>query len=235
MISSLAVLALVTARGGSKGLPGKNIRPLCGKPLIAWSVEAARAAASVDRIVVSTDSEAIAAAAAAAGAEVPFMRPAELATDTASSINVVIHALDALGWKDDDLVVLLEPTSPLREAVDIDAALARLVETGATAVVSVAQAGSAHPAFVFRQDSGGRLSPFLERPPTGLRRQDIEPVYYLDGSLYASRVGALRRRRSFYHDDTVAYEIAKWKSPEIDDLDDFIVVEALMARRGSTR
>ncbi|SFN30045.1 CMP-N,N'-diacetyllegionaminic acid synthase [Formivibrio citricus] len=234
MINDLKVLGLVTARGGSKGLPGKNIRDLCGKPLIAWTIDAALAAKCLDAVVVSTDDTAIAEAASNHGAEVPFLRPAELAGDSASSIDVVIHALDFLAaeGRHFDLVVLLEPTSPLREVSDIVAGLSLMQEHRASAVVSVCRAECTHPAFMYRQKTDGRLEPFLKRQPTGLRRQDIEPLYFLEGTLYASRVDVLRARRSFYHDDTVAYEVPKWKSIEIDDIDDFTMVEALIKHKG---
>lgn len=234
-IANARVLGLITARGGSKGLPGKNIRPLCGKPLIEWSISAAKAASCVDRIVVSTDDAAIAEVARRAGADVPFERPSELATDSASSVDVVINAIDTLAKTDlvFDIVVLLEPTSPLRESIDIDQAVQRLIQTGAGAVVSVCRAVSTHPAFMFSLDEKGRLRPYLERYPTGLRRQDIDPAFFLDGTLYASRIDVLKTKRSFYHEDTVAFEVPKWKSLEIDDSDDFTMVEALMAKRGS--
>jgi CMP-N,N'-diacetyllegionaminic acid synthase len=235
VIANARVLGLIAARGGSKGLPGKNIRPLYGKPLIEWSISAAKAASCVDSIVVSTDDAAIAEVARRAGADVPFRRPSELATDTASSVDVVIHAVDMLAKTEPafDIVVLLEPTSPLREASDIDEAVDRLMRTSAGSVVSVCRAVSAHPAFMFRQDENCRLQPFLERQPTGLRRQDLDPVFFLDGTLYVSRVDVLRNKRSFYHEDTVAFEIPKWKALEIDDVNDFIMVEALMAKRGA--
>src|SRR5262245_39446780 len=229
------VLGVITARGGSKGLPGKNIRPLYGKPLIEWSISAAKAASCIDRVVVSTDDVAIAEVARRAGADVPFERPSELATDSASSVDVVVHAVDALAKTDlaFDIVVLLEPTSPLREAFDIDEAVRHLIQTGAGAVVSVCRAVNAHPAFMFSLDAKGRLRPYLKRYPTGLRRQDIDPAFFLDGTLYASRIDVLKTKRSFYHEDTVAFEVPKWKSLEIDDATDFIMVEALMAKRGS--
>ena len=229
MILEQKVLALVPARGGSKGLPGKNVRSLCGRPLIQWSIETALACKEISAVVVSTDDVQIAAVAAAAGAEVPFLRPPSLADDTASSIDVVIHALDYLESKGRvfDIVLLLEPTSPLREVADIQVAIQRMVDTQAPAIVSVCRAESTHPAFMFRSIKNGRLEPFLSASPTGLRRQEIEPLFYLDGTLYASTVKALRQRRSFYHEDTLAYEVAKWKALEIDDIEDFQMVEAI--------
>lgn len=229
MIAERKVLALVPARVGSKGLPGKNTLTLLGRPLIQWSIETALACDEIDAVVVSTDDEHIAAVAAAAGAEVPFLRPLALADDTASSIDVVIHALDFLerNGRVFDIVLLLEPTSPLREVADIQVALQRMVDTGAAAIVSVCRAESTHPAFMFRSNDKGRLEPFLSSSPTGLRRQEIEPLFYLDGTLYASTVETLRDRRSFYHEDTLAYEVAKWKALEIDDIEDFKMVEAI--------
>ncbi len=237
MLGYQHVLAIVAARGGSKGLPGKNIMPLLGKPLIAWSIDAGLSTPSVDELVVSTDDEAIAHAARAAGARVPFMRPAELAGDTVSSIDVVLHAIDWLAAAGEhyDVVVLLEPTSPLRESADIEAALELMAGQHAGAVVSVCRAESVHPAFMYRRAADGRLQPFLERQPTGLRRQEIEPLYFLEGTVYASRVDVLSARRSFYHEDTVGYEVPRWKSLEIDEFDDFLMVEALLKRKEELR
>lgn len=237
MIDSAKVLALVPARGGSKGLPNKNILPLAGKPLIAWSIEQAKASATVDAVVVTTDSEAIAACARTYGARVPFMRAAELASDAASSIDVVVDALDRLeqGGERFDIVVLLEPTSPLRDVSDIDGAVRRLVGTpGAESVVGIAMVEGAHPAFLMRE-SGAFLEPYASRPPTGVRRQDLEPLFHLEGSVYASYVPALRARRSFYHDRTVGWRVSRYKALEIDELPDLIACEALLAARDAGR
>lgn len=234
VIDGRSVLALVTARGGSKGLPGKNVRPLCGKPLIAWTVAAGLESRIIDTLVVSTDDETIAEAARAAGARVPFMRPAELATDTATSMDVVEHAVQSLEEMGErfDYLVLLEPTSPLREASDIDNAMAELCRRNPEgSVVSVCAAETVHPAFMYRLDDRGRLTPYGGRQPDGLRRQEIDPVYYLDGTVYASWIPTLRQRRSFYHDATIPYVVPKWKAPEIDDLLDLVVVEAIMKHR----
>jgi len=228
------VLGLVVARGGSKGLPGKNVRDLCGKPLIVWTIDAARASRCLDAVVVSTDDKAIAELASRHGAEAPFIRPPALASDTASSVDVVEHAIDflAAAGRTFDIVVLLEPTSPLREPGDIDGAVSRLVKSGAGSIVSVCRTEATHPAFMYRLGAGAHLTPFLDRQPNGLRRQELEPVYFLEGTIYASRVNVLKERRSFYHDDTIAYEVPKWKSIEIDDLEDFLMVEAIVKHKG---
>lgn len=234
MIEGRKVLALIPARGGSKGLPRKNLRSLCGRPLIQWSIDIALACNEIDAVVVSTDDKQIAEVAAAAGAELPFLRPSTLSGDTTSSIEVIIHALDFLenNGRTFDIVLLLEPTSPLREVTDIQLALQRMVDNESAAIVSVCRAGSTHPAFIFRTTSHGRLKPFLSSLPTGLRRQEIETMFYLDGTLYASTVKALQEQRSFYHDDTLAYEVSKWKALEIDDMDDFQMVEAIVKNKG---
>jgi N-acylneuraminate cytidylyltransferase/CMP-N,N'-diacetyllegionaminic acid synthase len=141
MYKDRRIIALVPARGGSKGLPGKNVLPLLGKPLIAWTIEQAKACSYIDRVMVTTDDDGIAAAAREFGADVPFKRPAHLATDAAKSLDVVLHALDWLEAHGDryDLLVLLQPTSPLRTAGDIGGALDLFISKNAGAVVSVCE------------------------------------------------------------------------------------------------
>ena len=236
MIDGKKVLAVVPARRGSKGLPLKNIRLLGGKPLLAWPIEAARNSRHVDRVLISTEDAEFAAIAQAAGADAPFLRPAELASDTSPSIDFLLHALDTLASAGEhyDFVALLEPTSPLTEASDIDAALEALVarREEAEAIVGVTALTSSHPAFAVRIAAGGLIQPhaapgFGQMP----RRQDIEPLYSLDGSLYISTTTALRRERGFYHQKTLPYVTPRWKSFEVDDLVDFICIEAMLAHR----
>lgn len=237
MLGTMKVIGVVVARGGSKGLPGKNIRPLLGKPLINWTIEAALAAPSIDTVVVSTEDKAIAQTARVAGARVPFLRPPHLATDSASSIEVVLHTIDSLEKVGEryDVVVLLEPTSPLRETSDIEQALSQLFKSEAGSVVSVCRAESHHPAFMYKLLDDNQMVPYNHNQPTGLRRQDIESVYFLEGTVYCSRIDVLREQRSFYHADTRAYEVPKWKSLEIDDIYDFTMVEALINLRVSNK
>lgn len=231
MIGQRKVLGLIPARGGSKGLPGKNVRPLLGKPLIAWSVKHGLASAVIDDLIVSTDDPVIAEAAAAAGAEVPFLRPAELAADGSPTYPAVAHALDWLAERGRcyDYLVLLEPTSPLREAADIDAALALLdARDDAESIVAVSTVETQHPEFLVRTGDRGLLVPYLREQVRVLRRQELDHLQYLCGTIYASRVDALRQRQTFYHERTLPYPIAKHKAHEIDDLCDFVVVEALL-------
>lgn len=234
MINGKSVLGLILARGGSKGLPGKNLRPLRGKPLIGWSIDAAKQSRVIDALVLSTDAADIAETGRKLGAEVPFMRPAHLASDTATSMDAIAHAIQ---WLADagrayDYLVLLEPTSPLREVLDIDAVIAKLDESGADSIVSVARAESVHPAFMYNKAEDGVLSPFMTSDNLSLRRQDTAPVFFLEGTVYAARTQSLLRQRSFYHEGTLGYEVPKWKSPEIDDEIDFLHVEAIMKHRG---
>jgi N-acylneuraminate cytidylyltransferase/CMP-N,N'-diacetyllegionaminic acid synthase len=222
VIDTRRVLAIVPARAGSKGLPGKNIRPLHGKPLLAWPIEAARGSRYVDRVVVSTEDASL--------------RPAELASDTAPSIGFLLHAIDTLAAAGEnyEFVVLLEPTSPLTQAVDVDAALEQLIasEDVADAIVGVVPMETTHPSFAVRRDDAGVIRPLLSDSFGALpRRQDLEPVFALDGSLYISTIDALKREQGFAHARTLGYVTDRIKGLEIDDLVDFLCVEAVMEHR----
>jgi CMP-N,N'-diacetyllegionaminic acid synthase len=224
MIGTRKVLALIPARGGSKGIPGKNIADLAGKPLIAWTIEAARACPSVDSIVLSTDDLAIAEVAARFGCQVPFMRPPELATDEASSMDVVYHALEQL--PDFDVVLLLQPTSPLRTSADIEACLVRLKD--APAVVSV-RPSEDHPYLTFEINDGGNLTPYA-KPSTGqsLRRQDLPSAWCLNGAIYAADVGWLKSQRSFISSETIACQMPSERSIDIDNPADLRLADELL-------
>ncbi|MEC5396313.1 acylneuraminate cytidylyltransferase family protein [Uliginosibacterium sp. H1] len=234
MIDGLRVLGLITARGGSKGLPGKNIRMLRGKPLLAWTADVAKASVYLDALVLSTDSEEIAEVGRRHGVSVPFLRPPELASDTATSVDVVEHALQFLAEQGQrfDLIALLEPTSPLRETKDIDSALALMRDSRADSVVSVCSAESIHPAFMFGMSDRGLLHSTQPGGFKVLRRQELEPLFFLEGTMYASRIDTLLADRTFCQANTAGYEVPKWKSPEIDDIVDFLHVESIMTHMG---
>lgn len=223
------MLALIPARGGSKGLPRKNVLPLAGKPLIAWSIEAALAAPTVRRVLVSTDDPEIAEVARQAGAEVPWLRPVELATDTATSLDVALHALDRddpnRGW-----LLLLQPTSPLRTANDIEAAAA-LREPGVDAVIGVCRALT-HPALALREDAEGFVAPYIEGAYS-TRRQDLPAAWAINGAIYLVRAGALREERTFKPARTRPYQMPPERSIDIDTAWDFAVAE-LALQRGTT-
>jgi CMP-N-acetylneuraminic acid synthetase len=220
------VLGLIPARGGSKGIPRKNIVPVGGKPLLAWTCEAALAARSLSRTILSTDDEEIAATGRACGVEVPFLRPPELARDDTPSVDVALHALEWLasheGWRA-EVLVLLQPTSPLRRAEHIDAAVAELQRTGADTVVSVVEVPhNFHPWSVMKQ-SGEWLEDFLP-PAPGLdrfRRQNLPRVYARNGpAVLVARVATILARRSFYGERVAGYEMDRGTSVDIDDRGD---------------
>ena len=226
-------LAIIAARSGSKGLPGKNLRLLGGKPLVAWPVSAAVGCKSVTRVIVSTDSREIADAAQDAGAEVPFLRPSHLAEDNSSSMDVIVHAIEQLASNGDSYehVMLLEPTSPLTESEDIDDAYNRLVENSdlADSIVGISKVEAQHPAYDVKKDRDDLISPYMHQNFSRLpRRQELEELYFLEGSLYISRVDSFIAKRSFYHDRTMGYLVPRWKAQEIDNLFDFYVVDTIM-------
>lgn len=231
MIQGKSVLALVPARGGSKGLPGKNIRPLCGKPLIAWTIEKALKSQYVDVVLVSTDSPEISAVAAQYGASVPFLRPPELATDTATSLSVVNHALDyylTQQGKTFDYTLLLEPTSPLREDDDIDQAIAALDANANQfdALVTLGEVAE-HPSIV-KKLVDRRIQPFCPELRQTTRRQDNQPAYFPYGVAYLVKTATLQSEATFYTERCMGYKIKRYQHYEIDDLLDFTCVEAVM-------
>ncbi len=232
MIDGIRVLAIVPARKGSKGLPGKNGRVLLGRPLLSWSVAAALGSRCVDRIIVSTDDAVLAEIAREAGAEVPFMRPMHLAEDRTPSADVILHALDMLAELGDSFgyIVLLEPTSPLTEGADVDAALARLhgARDRADAIVGIVRTDADHPSFAVAMANDGTILPIAGGGFAGLpRRQDLIAAYRLEGSLYASDVRTFRAIKSFCHARTIGYLVPRYKSLEVDDLVDFVCIEAI--------
>ena len=223
------VLAVITARGGSKGVPRKNVRPLGGVPLIAWTVHAALEARCVARVIVSTDDTEIAEAARSAGAEVPFMRPVELASDTATSVEVMLHALEAV--PDFDRAVLLQPTSPFRTAIDLDAGFALWqCAPGAGSCVSVCEAAES-PWLMYGRDTDGALVQLLPEPPRGLRRQDLPKALVLNGAFYFVDVARFRRERRFLFADSLGFEMPVERSLDIDTSFDFDIATFLMERQ----
>lgn len=227
MIDGLSVLAVIPARGGSKGVPGKNLQPVGGRPLIEWTIDAARGSELIDRTVLSSDDDQIIQVAKAAGCDVPFRRDPGLATDSATSIDVVQDSLDRLpGY---DVVVLLQPTSPLRTAADIDAVLRLLATSGAPSCVTVCAAAD-HPWLTFADDDG-RLTPYCDIPPdASLRRQDLPAAWVLNGAVYALRVADFRADRRLCHPGrSVAYVMPVEKSHDIDTWDDIQRVNEILS------
>jgi CMP-N,N'-diacetyllegionaminic acid synthase len=222
------VLGLITARGGSKGLPRKNVLPVGGKPLVAWTVEVALASRSLGHVVLSSDDDEIITAAKSAGCDVPFRRPAHLAGDMSSSIDVVLHALDHLPTF--DYVVLLQPTSPLRKSEDIDSAFTLLLETGAPSCVSVTKVEHS-PYHMYRLMNGNRLQNILPPAEAGVRRQDLPTIFALNGAIYIAKIEWLRNTRSFLSKETVAYQMPRERSIDIDTYEDFIKFRSIVKRQ----
>ena len=228
-MSTPRILAIVPARGGSQGMPGKNLLEVAGKPLLGWTFDAASRCARLTRTILSSDSEEICAAARSLGLEVPFVRPAELARNDTPGIEPVLHALDVLE-EDFDYVVLLQPTSPLRLAADIDAALDQCLQGGAPACVSVSEVEPS-PYWSFVLGEQGRLKPLIESSRRFTRRQDLPAVYGLNGAVYVAEVEWLRRERSFVTSETAASVMPRERAADLDDDLDLVLIEALLARR----
>lgn len=228
---ALRVLGLIPARAGSKGVPGKNIRELAGRPLLAYAIEAARLSGVVSRIVVSTDSSSIAAVAAQFGAEVPFLRPPELATDVTPMLSVVQHAVaefEARGWSA-EVIVLLQPTQPLRRAEHVRLSVEMLQREPCDSVVSVVPIPShfaPHYAMAIRD---GRLEPYLPNGARYTRRQDVPTAYYRDGTVYALRRHVLEAG-SLYGSTARPLVISSDETITIDCWDDWHKAEALLHR-----
>ncbi|MBU5355391.1 acylneuraminate cytidylyltransferase family protein [Paenibacillus barcinonensis] len=228
IVDKQTCLGVIPARGGSKGLPGKNIRLLDGKPLIEYSIEAALKSGCVTRVVVSTDDESIAHVARLAGAEVPFLRPAELATDEAKSIDVLRHAVQHYEEKGHhhEHVLLLQPTSPLRTATDIREAMKQFLQSDADSLQSIAPART-HP-YLLRQRTGiGQLTPYLEAE-FHLRRQDLEKVYELNGALYLMKRNLLMEQGKIVGASNQGYIMPAERSIDIDTLWDFQLAEWIL-------
>lgn len=225
MILGGRVLGLIPARGGSKGIPQKNIVPLNGRPLIAWTITAALQSQYIDEVVLSSDCEAIIEVARRYGCKVPFTRDASLSGDSTSTMEVVFDALERL--PSFEWIVLLQPTSPLRTVEDIDGCIHAMVSTNAQAAVTVRPAED-HPYLVFGTNADGRLQNFAA-PPQGasLRRQDLPPAWILNGAVYVARTPWLLQQRSFLSADTLAYPMPPERSIDIDTLDDLAKVRSI--------
>ena len=231
----MRVLGLIPARGGSKGVPRKNVRPLGGKPLIGYTIDAARKAAEVDRILVSTEDEEIASLSRSLGAEVPFRRPASLAQDDTPMLPVIVHAIESVvaeGWVP-DAVCLLQPTFPFRRSEDIDACVEALETQEADCVISVHRVpGHFNPHWVYFERIDGSLQLSTGESEPIPRRQELPPAFHRSGSIYVSRTATINEYQSLYGRRTVGYETPTDDSCNIDTMDDWARAEALVAEWG---
>ena len=224
MINSMKVLALIPARGGSKGIPKKNIIDLAGKPLISYTIEAANKSQYIDSIIVSTDSDEIAEISRKYGARTPFMRDADISNDTSKSIDVVIDAIQRLsdGGEDYDILVFLQPTSPLRTTSDIDLALEQFIEHKCMQLTSVVE-NDRYPLLI-RSIDNDRLKPLLQKN-SSIRRQDMKKTYYVNGAIYIAKISEINENTSL-NDGIIPYIMTKRNSCDIDDIDDLRIAES---------
>lgn len=225
----LKIVALIPARGGSKGIPRKNIVNLSGKPLISYTIEAAKNSKYINRIIVSTDYEEIAQVAKEYGAEVPFLRPFELAKDNTPALPVIQHAIKYLEEIENykvDIVVVLQPTSPLRSEKYVDEAVEKLLRTRADSVITVCKVKH-HPFWAFIA-KGDRLYPFSEKGITITKRQDLPEIYAVNGAVYAVRRDVLFKQNSVFGRDIRAVFMPYEESVDIDDYFDLFIAEIIL-------
>lgn len=226
------VLGIIPARGGSKGVPRKNIRPLAGKPMIAYSIEAALGAKSLADVVVSTEDEEIARIAKDLGAWVPFLRPAELAQDSTPSFPVAEYTINRLKemGKSYDAAAWLQPTSPLRRSGDIDRALQILFESDTDSVVSVEPVEDYHPCRLYRLKDG-YLDLIQKDDGSGLR-QRLDVVYHRNGAVYAFKTEVLMKYHNFFGEKIQPYEMPRSRSVNVDDEYDLLIADFLIKHQG---
>ncbi len=228
-----SVVALITARAGSKGIVGKNMIPVCGKPLVQWTMEAALLSESLDRVILSTDDDSVADLGRQLGVEVPFERPSALAQDDSSHVDVVLHALEFIEKETGqmpDWFLLLQPTSPLRTSEDINAAVALIAEEAVDAIIGVEQARQ-HPALCFKRNDDGFLDTFFESGLKYWRRQDLPEALVVNGAIYVIRVERFLETKKFVPERSVPYLMPEERSVDIDRKMDLVLVEHLLEAR----
>jgi CMP-N,N'-diacetyllegionaminic acid synthase len=227
MIRDKSILAIVPARGGSVGIPRKNIREAAGKPLIAWTIEEAKKSRYIDRLILSSEDDEIISVARQWGCEVPFVRPAELSQDHIPAVEPVLHALSAIS-EDYHYVVLLQPTSPLRRAEDIDGCIETCVSADAPVCMSVSEAEKS-PYLMYTLDPVGHLIELLEHDRTFYQRQDFPKVFSPNGAVYVAAADWLRKHRRFLSPQAVAYIMPRDRSLDIDTEWDLRIFKALVS------
>jgi N-acylneuraminate cytidylyltransferase len=217
MINGKTVLGVIPARGGSKGVPRKNIRMAAGKPILAWTIEEAFKSEYIDRLVLSSEDQEIMKVASSYGCDVPFQRPVELASDDTPGVDPVLHALNQLpGYC---YVVLLQPTSPLRSVADIDGCIHRCEDKHAKACVSVTKCQQ-HPYLMFSADRDSRLERLVPEASNFYCRQDYPNFFFLNGAVYVAQTEWLQASRTFLSNDTVGFEMPEERSLDIDTEED---------------
>lgn len=221
-------------RGGSKGIPRKNVRLLGGKPLIAWSVLPGKESKYIDRLIVSSDDAEIIEVAKSYGAEAPFVRPAELASDTAKALPVIQHAVrfcEEQEGKKYDFIVYLEPTGPLRIVADIDGAVQKAVDNNADSVVGLMELEDANPVRV-KKIVDDKITYYAMPEPEGLRRQDQEKAYLRNGSIYVFKRDSVVEKNALWGALSMPYVMPRERSVNIDEESDFLVAEYFLKKTG---
>ena len=229
MIEKNKIVALIPARGGSKGIKNKNIIDLCGKPLISYTIQAALESKYIDKVIVSTDSQEIADVAIKYGAEVPFLRPGELASDTSKTIDAVMHAVGELEKRKEeyDILILLQATQPLRTADDIDSAIELFIKNKGQSLVSVSPVED-NPILIRTIDNLGRMNSILPMKST-CRRQDMPLYYRVNGCIYINLICELDLNTSF-NDNKIPYIMPKERSVDIDEIKDLLIAQYYISR-----
>lgn len=227
MIGGKSVLAIVPARGGSKGVKRKNVRLVGGKPLIAWTIESAFASKYIDRVVLSSEDDEIISVSRQFGCDVPVRRPVELAQDDTPGIAPVLHMMTCV--PSFDIIILLQPTSPLRSTHDIDAGLEFFESKGTCSVVSVTESDKS-PNWMYWLTDDDKMTHITESD-TGTRRQDLRKAFVLNGALYIAKSTWLEQNKTFLTDDTLAFIMSKDHSLDIDTELDLEIADFLMSKR----
>lgn len=239
MTKTPSILGLICARGGSKGVPGKNKKHLHGKPLIAYTIESALACTLLDQVLVSTDSPEIQTIAIESGANAPFLRPDELAQDNSKQIDAIIHAINYAEKQRQapyDYICLLQPTCPLRTAEDITGTLELIVSTQSDSAIAITEVGGRHPMTLYTQDENTIVTPYLEAADTaGVQRQDFQDIYWRSGSVYAMKRDLVIEDRDLYGAKTCGYIIPEERAFNIDSPFDWTLCEAYMQQQKTNK
>ena len=235
MMNDKKILAIIPARGGSKGIPHKNIKDLNGKPLISYSIEEANKSKYIDKLVVSTEDSEIADTSKKFGADVPFLRPKELSKDSTSGIDPILHAVN---WFKDkgynfDYVMCLQCTSPFRKHSQIDEAIEMLMEKDSDSIVSVCE--SEVTPYWMKRIEDGKLKNFLDDSIFYARRQDAPKIYRLNGAIYLAHTQILLDTKNWYTENTLPYIMDEMSSIDIDNMLDFKFAEFLMKEKSNVR
>ena len=223
------ILAIIPARGGSKGVPRKNIRELAGKPLIAWTIEEAKKSKYISKLILTSEDDEIIEVAKKYGCEVPFKRPKELAQDDTPGIMPILHGIETCpGY---DYVLLLQPTSPLRNSEDIDSFIEFFLANDASACVSVCKTKESPYWMYHLNETENKLLPLIESNSSYYRRQELPVSYILNGALYIAKNDWLKENQTFLSDETIGYIMPTERSIDIDNLLDFQLCELMLVNK----